>query len=409
MNFMIHSWPRAILHVDGDAFFASCEQAIHPELKGKPVVTGKERGIISSASYEAKKFGVKRGVTPWDAKKMCPGLIFMNSDYEVYHAFSQRMFAVIRKFTPVVEEYSIDEAFADITGFQRPYHCSYEEIGRRIKAEIEKELDITVSVGVSLSKVLAKVASNFRKPSGLVAIPGREIEVFLEKIPVGKLWGIGAKTAAYAQAHGIFTALDFAQKSEGFIDQYFPKPQKEMWMELRGQSVYPVVDEVKTSYSSISKTRTFPAPTRDRAFIYSQLLKNVENACAKARHYGLVARGCSIFLKSQDFEMHRLDVKFRRATAFTTEVVLEIQRAFAALFQGGALYRTTGITLNDLHTEATMQLSLFEAPAEVEKTRRIYKVVDALTEKMGYPILHLGGSLIARKGLRDQKHEQEPI
>ncbi|MBD3327919.1 DNA polymerase IV, partial [Candidatus Peregrinibacteria bacterium] len=139
----LRSWPRAILHIDCDAFFASCEQAVHPELKGKPVITGKERGIVAAASYEAKSKGIKRGVPLWDVKKLCPDAIILPSDYETYSLFSKRMFEIIRRYTPSVEEYSIDEAFAEITGFRRAYHANYETIAMRIKNDIESNLGIT--------------------------------------------------------------------------------------------------------------------------------------------------------------------------------------------------------------------------------------------------------------------------
>ena len=129
----LHSWPRAILHLDADAFFASCEQAIHPELKGKPVITGKERGIVAAASYEAKARGVTRGVRLSDVKKICPDAVILPSDYETYSLFSLRMFAIIRRFTPDVEEYSIDEAFADLTGLRRNFHGPYSMIARKMR------------------------------------------------------------------------------------------------------------------------------------------------------------------------------------------------------------------------------------------------------------------------------------
>ncbi len=406
---MIHSWPRAIVHVDGDAFFASCEQVIHPELKGRPVATGSERGIISSASYEAKKFGVARGVTPWDAKKMCPGLVFVQSDYEVYNVFAQKMFAIMRRFTPVVEEYSIDEAFADITGFRRVYRCGYEEIGRRIKEAIEGELRIGVSVGVSVSKVLAKVASKFRKPSGLVFIPGRDIETYLAQVPVEKIWGVGGRTAAYMQAHGIRTALDFAQKPEGFVKEFFAKPQHELWMELRGHSVHPVVDVPKTSYASISKTHTFTPPSSDRAFVYAQVVRNLERACEKARRYALVTMEVSVQLKTQKFQVVALNMKLRRASAFPTDMMPEVGKLFQQLFSTGVLYRATGVALHGLFSEASgAQLSLFDTPAALEKNQRIFATIDTITDKMGKGTIHLGGSMLARsRDYQPSRFEQQ--
>ncbi|HZX47902.1 MAG TPA: hypothetical protein VFF47_01640, partial [Nitrospirota bacterium] len=149
----VHSWPRAIMHMDADAFFASCEQAIHPELKGRPVITGKERGIVAAASYEAKAMGVERGMRLFEAKKVCPDVVLLPSDYETYSLFSIRMFEILRRFSPDVEEYSIDEAFVDLTGLRRRFHGPYSDIALRVQDTVVKELGISVSIGVSLTKV----------------------------------------------------------------------------------------------------------------------------------------------------------------------------------------------------------------------------------------------------------------
>ena len=175
------SWPRAIAHVDADAFFASVEQALHPEFKGKPVITGAERGIVAAASYEAKALGVKRGVSLSEVTRICPECTLLPSDYETYSLFSKRMFSILRRFSPQVEEYSIDEAFVDITGTRRVHRTGYKEIGRMMMEAIERELGITVSVGVSLSKSLAKLCSKYRKPNGLTSVPGRNIHLLLSK------------------------------------------------------------------------------------------------------------------------------------------------------------------------------------------------------------------------------------
>jgi DNA polymerase-4/DNA polymerase V len=192
--FSLSSWPRAIVHIDGDAFFTSCEEAIHPELKGKPLITGGERGIVACASYAAKKLGIKRGVPLHEARKICPGLIVLPSDYETYSLFSRRMFSIMRRFTPDVEEYSIDEAFGDITGMRRALRSSYEEIALNMKKEIEKELGITVSVGLSITKVLAKVASKHQKPAGITVIKGKNIAEYLCDFPEEKISGIAPAT-----------------------------------------------------------------------------------------------------------------------------------------------------------------------------------------------------------------------
>src|SRR4051794_36176715 len=210
----IHGFPRAVVHIDGDAFFASCEQSRNPALAGRPVICGKERGIVASMSYEAKRRGVTRAMRIADVLKVCPDAVFLPSDYETYSLLSKRFFAIVRRYTPDVEEYSIDECFADLTGLRRPLRLSYLKIAERIKKELDAELGFTFSLGLAPNKVVAKIASKWAKPSGLTAIPGRELHRFLADLPVEKVWGIGPNTTAFLQKHGIRTALEYAQRQE---------------------------------------------------------------------------------------------------------------------------------------------------------------------------------------------------
>ncbi len=231
----LHSWPRAIAHVDADAFFASVEQALHPEFRGKPVITGAERGIVAAASYEAKARGVKRGVPLSEVTRICPECILLPSDYETYSLFSKRMFSILRRFSPQVEEYSIDEAFVDLTGTRRVHRAGYAEIGRAMAEAVERELGITVSVGVSLSKSLAKLCSKFRKPKGLTAVRGRHIHILLGRTPLEKVWGFGPNTVALLEKHGLKSALDFVERSEEFAERVLGKVGVDLWNELRGE------------------------------------------------------------------------------------------------------------------------------------------------------------------------------
>ncbi|MFH0880556.1 MAG: DNA polymerase IV, partial [Lentisphaerota bacterium] len=293
----LHSFPRAILHLDGDAFFASIEQAVKPELKGKAVVTGTERGIIACASYEAKALGVKRGIPLHEAQKSCPGLVVLPSDYETYSLYSKRMFDIMRRYTPMVEEYSIDEGFADLTGLRRVFHTSYEEIARRMKADIQADLDLTVSVGLSLSKTLAKLGSKFRKPDGFTAVAGNHIHLFLERIPIDKVWGFGPNTAHLLVKLGLRTAYDFVAHSEPWAEELLGKIGKEIWNELRGNAMYPVSTEGKSSYCTISKCKTFTSPSADREFVYAKLVRNLESAFIKARRHSLRAQVLAVALR----------------------------------------------------------------------------------------------------------------
>ena len=390
--FSLYSLPQAIIHIDGDAFFTSCEEAIHPELRGKPIITGGERGIVACASYPAKRLGIKRGVPLHEARALCPELVILPSDYETYSLFSRRMFNIIRRFTPQVEEYSIDEAFADITGMRRAHHASYDTITLRIKSEIQRELGITVSAGLSLTKVLAKVASKHNKPDGFTAIPGRLIARYLKDLPVEKIWGIGHATASYLEKMKVRTALEFARLPERTIEERFTKPVVETWRELRGESVYPVSPEEKSTYASISKTKTFSPPTSDREYLFAHLLRNLESACIKARRYALAPRKIIPFLKKNNFDTAGCEAKLTRPSVYPLELSPLLQELFDQLYEEKEIYRSTGIVLVDLVPDAPVQYSLFEDPLKAEKIRQLYEAADILSGKYGKHTLHLGGS-----------------
>lgn len=389
----IQSWDKAILHIDADAFFASCEQAIHPELRGKPVITGKERGIVSAASYEAKARGVKRGMRLFEVKQVCPDAVILPSDYETYSIFSRRMFEILRRFTPDVEEYSIDEAFADMTGLRRTYHGSYGLIAEKIQQEMEKELGFTVSIGLSLTKVLAKIGSKHNKPHGLTVISGRDIHLYLEALPVEKVWGIGSNTAAFLNKHGIRTALQYARKDEGFISKHLSKPYQEIWHELNGRSVYPVITEAKDSYQSISKAKTFTPPSTDETFIFAQLSKNLENACIKARRYMLGATRLIIFLRKQDFSSSGIEIKLDLPSAFPLSLMEPLREGFINIFRANTLYRQTGVVLAGLMPYNRTQYSLFDDVAKIERLVKIYEVIDSISSRYGKHTLQHGSSL----------------
>jgi len=390
--FSLHSWPRAIAHIDGDAFFTSCEEAIHPDLKGKALITGGERGIVACASYPAKKLGIKRGVPLHEARKICPALIILPSDYETYSLFSRRMFSIMRRFTPDVEEYSIDEAFADITGMRRALRSSYEEIVSKMKKEIERELGITVSVGLSITKVLAKVASKHHKPAGITIIKGRDIADYLCNLPVEKVWGIGKATTNYLAKMGIHYALEFARLPEKKVRDKFTKPGVEIWQELRGVSVYPVTPEEKSSYASISKTKTFAPPTSNAEYLFAHLMRNMESACIKARRYSLAPSKIVIFLKKNDFNTSGSETRLSRPCAFPLEFTGVIHNLFDSCYCPKDIYRATGVVLLNLEPDTNIQYSLFDDPLQVEKIRSLYDVADELGRKFGKHTLHLGSS-----------------
>ena len=261
-----------LLHVDADGFFAGVEQALNPVLRGKPVVTGAERGIIAAASYESKALGIKRGLQLHEAKKLCPDLVILPSDYEAYSLYSQRMFAILRRFTPQVEEYSIDEAFADLNGCGDVLACPLESVAEQLRVAVANEMGLTVSVGISVNKTLAKLCSKFRKPNGQTILRREHIPVMLKRTPVAKVWGIGPASAEKLQARGIATAYDFTRMDEAAVLRLLHKPGHETWRELQGRRVFPLDFEAKRDYDSMMKGHTFSPPSDDARLVFSCLL-----------------------------------------------------------------------------------------------------------------------------------------
>ncbi len=393
----MQSFPRAIIHIDGDAFFASCEQSRNPKLRGKPVITGKERGIASSMSYEAKAMGVTRGMSLREIKQVCPEAVILPSDYETYSLLSKRFFTIVKKYTPEVEEYSIDECFADITGLRRVLRMGYPEIAEAIKKELDASLGFTFSVGLGPNKSIAKLGSKWKKPSGLTVISAPNIPTYLEKLPAEKVWGIGPNTAAHLERYRITTALQFARKNEEWVRATFSKPFQEIWRELNGEFVFKLETEPKTNYYSISKTKTFTPPSTDRKYVFSQLSKNIENACIKARRYKLAATGIALYLRQQDFQHTGIELKLSRPTAIPSDLITLADEHFDEFFKQNTLYRATGLTLLGLQEDKVSQLDLFGAAVEMTEKKKLYETVDAVNKKYGKHKLYLGSSFLANK------------
>ena len=389
----VASWPQAITHIDADAFFVACEVATNPTLKDKNVVVGKERGIVTALSYSAKARGIKRGMLISEAKRICPDLVVIESDYEKYSMFSVRMFEILRSFSPVVEEYSIDEAFVDLTGLRRIYNTSYLGIARLIQDEIERKIGISVSIGVAPTKVLAKIASKMNKPHGLSAIKANQIQNYIKDIKVEDIWGIGKNTAALLNKLGIYTALDFARAEEGYLKRFLSKPYMEIYHELRGESVLKVDPSRKSTYKSISKAKSFHKPTNDKRILLAELTKNLENACMKARMYRLAARKLVVFLKTHDYQTSYVKLKLRNATNVPLLLVYALKEAFEMIYDENLEYRQTGVVLTELGTKS--QYRLFEDRAKIEKIIHLYKAVDSINRKYGNNKIHLAVDSLA--------------
>jgi DNA polymerase-4/DNA polymerase V len=391
--FTLSSFPRAILHIDGDAFFTSVEQSMHPHLKGVPVVTGKERGIIACASYEAKALGIKRGVSLRDARRMCPELVVLPSDYESYSIYSKRMFEIMRRYTPEVEEYSIDEGFADITGMRRIFRCSYKDIAIHLQTAIHRELDITVSAGLSLSKSLAKIASDYRKPQGITAVKGKHIHLFLQRVPLADVWGIGPSAQQLLGKYGIRTAYDFVMRDERWIRRMLHKPGGEIWQELRGHSVKKLELHGRPPQASIMKGKTFSAPSSDKNYVYARLIRNLESAFIKLRRHQMQVKELCVYLRRKNYDQRGVSARFNRGTANAMEITPLVEQMFNQLYVAGAEYRSTTVLLGRLESARSQQYDLFDDQVRIDRMRDLGRVVDRINRRYGKHRIFLGTGL----------------
>jgi len=383
---------KVIFHMDGDAFFVACEIAKNPKLTGLPVVTGEERGIVSALSYEAKALGIIRGMPIFKLRKQFPNVLVLPGDYASYATYSKAMFDVVREYADDVEEYSIDECFADLTGLDRPLRMEYREIAEKIKLQINQNLGLSVSIGLAPTKVLAKVASKWKKPNGFTIITKDTAAEYLKTTPIEKIWGIGRQTSGFLLSKGIVTALDFVSRDIGWVREHLSKPHETLWLEMNSIFVLSVDPHPKTVYSSVQKTRTFHPATNDKTFLFSQLSKHVEDACKKIRHYNLIAQKISFFLKTQDFRYFSFPFVLANPSNSPEKILPIVYAHLSKVWRVGTLYRTTGVALYELEAQANSQKDLFGFANEEDKLFSIHKHIDALETKFGKRMVYLAST-----------------
>jgi DNA polymerase IV len=381
-----------MVHIDADGFFASVEQSLNPALRGCPVVTGAERGIIAAASYEAKALGIGRGMQLHVARGLCRDLVVLPSDYESYSIYSQRIFNILRKFIPLIEEYSIDEAFAEIA----EDGCATETpemLARNIRACIRRELGLTVSVGISLTKTLAKLGSKFRKPDGQTILRQEHIPIMLERTSVDKIWGIGKAATAKLQNRGVCTALDFTAMPENEVLRLLHKPGYEIWHELQGRKRFSLESNPLRTYDSMMKGHTFAPPSSNSDFIFAEAADNLERALARLRRHRHLAREIGLCLRLKDYRHQSGSLRTTHAAADDRTFMPLLRYLFTALFQKETTYRSTTVWLAELQPPGLRQNELFEPFQLREEYSRLYTAVDRLNRRFGSHTVKSGALL----------------
>jgi DNA polymerase-4 len=372
---------RCIIHIDIDAFFAAVEELLNPSLKGKPVIVGglpHERGVASTASYEARKYGVHSGMPLRKAYELCPDGVFVRGNYQIYSAFSKKFFDVLSRYTPDVEEASLDEAYVELTRC-RPLYSSFSQTVREMKQQVEKELGLAVSVGMGPSKLLAKLATNKAKPGGLVEVePGYE-EEFLKDLGIESLPGIGPKAQVILRMLNIHKIGDLWGLPRATLRSLFGLNGEELYLQSRGMDSRPLM--TASIPKSVSRETTFLEDLWDRRLLLAHLAYLCDRLTLPLRKGRLFAHIVEVKVRYSDF---RTEVR-RRLLLSPLQEMGEIFRVarelFLQLFSGSRLsLRLVGVKASDL--VKARPLSLFEPYSE--RRERLGIAVDEVREKHGF-------------------------
>jgi len=401
------SQQRTILHVDLDAFFAAVEQRDNPALRGKPVVVGgggpNDRGVVSTCSYEARVFGIRSAMPLRTAGALCPRAIFVPVDGAKYGRVSRQVMDILRRFTPLIEPLSIDEAFLDMTGTEGLFGTG-EEVGRRIRQAVRDELELTISVGVASNRLVAKIASDLRKPDGLVVVPHGEEEAFLAPLAIERLWGVGASTRRALTDYDVKTIGDLAALPEDVLVRRFGSHGATLTARARGVGDTEVGHDVAAK--SISHEHTFDVDTDEWAVVERTLLALSEGVGGRLRAAGVLAATVAVKIRDTDF----VTITRQRTLDDPTDSTDVIWRTACALTRRevkGMRVRLVGVAASGLDEQR--QIPMFEV--EDDKHRRAVIATDSLRERYGPRSIRRASLLqadVAAPFERDPRHARPP-
>lgn len=374
---------------DCDCFFVSAERAFNPRLDGRAVaVLSNNDGCVISRSREAKALGLKMGEPYFMAKKRLPQVLYVRANHDLYRSISAKVMAKFKSFTPDVEVCSVDEAYLDLTGTKLLYRQNYIKTAQMIRQAVWDELHIPVSIGLSTTKTLAKLASDKAKNAGGVfAIGSAERNKILAQTLIADVSGVGRKLLLKMREECIFTALDFVMRPDYWVKARFGTHGADLKAELSGIPLFKVQPDDKAPLS-IQQTSALREFSSDIAVLKTDLCRHIHTACRKARSEGAKAAAIEIMLRTKDFKVVTARAKLDFASNQETEITPPALRLLTQLFTPAVVWRSTGITLTGLVYGEREQLDLFQ-PAK-KSDDRLGSILDELEEKFGKNIVHLG-------------------
>jgi DNA polymerase-4 len=391
---------RIIFHIDMDAFFTSVEQRDNPDYKGKPVIVGSKpgtRGVVSAASYEARKFGVHSALPINEAYRKCPNGIFLPPRMEVYSHVSHSIMEILESFSPVIEIISIDEAFLDMTGTDRLFGAPFEA-AEKISNRIRKEQNLTASIGVAPNKFLAKIASDFRKPCGITVCPfdNEEIVKWLAPLKVDKIWGVGKKTAQVFKGMGIDTVADLQKLQPEMLERRFGKQGLSLYNLCRGIDYRPV--EAGEPAKSISREHTFNVDSSDKDEWRKTLFMLAQDVARRARSSGVKGNTVVLTYRRPDFSRHSK----RKHLVSPTNVAKTIYESGIDILDNlnERSLRLIGIGITGLDNQS--QIDLFEAGNDLV-LEISEQTVDSIIARFGPEVIAKGKEIELRNGKNKTK------
>lgn len=389
---------RAIIHIDMDAFYASVEQRDNPELKGKPVIIGgsvESRGVVSTASYEARKYGVHSAMPMAEAHRLCPDGVYLPVDMQKYRLVSHQIMDIFHRFTPEVEAISLDEAFLDVTASQKLFGTA-EEIGREIKRLIKTELNLTASVGLAYNKFLAKLASDMDKPDGFYQIGPEELESKVWPLPVRRMMGVGGKTAQLLEGMGVRTIGQLAKMNMGLLEHILGK-QGIMMYEVANGVDNRMVEPVRES-KSVGRETTFPKDISERYVLETILFTLADDVCHTLRATNLKGRTVSIKIRYPDFQSITRAQTLDGYTSSFEPVFEAVKQLMEHNYKDGTPVRLIGVTVSGLKKddEIIEQQDLFSDGGAQKKQAALNSVMDKINEKYGGDTVHRARKLTER-------------
>jgi DNA polymerase-4 len=384
------------MHVDMDAFYASVEQLDLPELRGRPVLVGSDRprGVVAAASYEARRFGCRSAQPMAVALRLCPDAAVVRPRMGRYSEMSDRVFAILEQVSPLVEPLSIDEAFLELTGTERLLGPA-EEVARAVKARVRAETGLTASVGVAPNKFLAKIASDLRKPDGLVVVDEDGVDALLLPLPVERLWGVGPKTAARLHELGFRKVADLRAWPRERLAERFGEAGDHFWRLCRGLDDRPVVPAREAKQHG--QECTFETDVEDPGEVRAVLREHVEEVARRLRRHGIRARGVTLKIRYGKFETISRSAVLEEAT----DVTADLQRAAAAVFDrwAGECFRPVRlIGMTATHLETGPGQAVLFPDGEVERQKRLDAALDEIRGRFGGETLRRGAAPPASPG-----------